>query len=286
MGCDQGDIFEAVNRGRTAQVEKLLQSDPGLAYARDAVGRTPLHLAAERGDSRTIAFLLERGADSGSLDRIGFSALDYARLSGGEESIALLEDRVSLPEAIRRGEESLMERIVSQDPSVVNRPGPDGTAPIHIALREKNSAALEFLLLKGADPNCVFPNGESPLQKALAEKEIRSVRLLLEAGADPNFLDDRGRTPLYLAIQMGESGIIDLLIEKGANPNIEMTEGLTPLQIAAQLGQRETVEKLIASGGVVETRNENGRDALYWAQKHHHYALAHFIAEIIRIDDD
>jgi ankyrin repeat protein len=284
LGCERGDIFEAASRGDTRGVTQLLQSDRGFAYVRDPVGRTPLHRAAEHGHSETIAFLIEMGVDPASLDRVGFSALDYARLSGSEEAVTLLEAKISLIEAILRNEEAIMERILAQDPEAVNRIGPDGIAPLHLSMDDPQT--LEFLLNHGADPNVPFSDGESPLQRAVQDKDLRVIELLLSAGANPDSLDERGRSPLYDAIQTGNQEILGLLLNRGANPNLEMAEGLTPLQIAAQKGQSETIDKLLGSGATLEAKNEKGRDALYWARKHHHYSLAHFIAETLRIDDD
>ncbi len=286
LGCEKGNIFEASRRGEVRAIEDLSNKDTGLLYSRDSVGRTPLHLAAVEGHEATIRLLLDKGLDPGTLDRVGFSSIDYAKLSGSQGSVDLLEAEVSLHDAARRGDLELMRKIIVDDPESVNRIGPDGGVPLQMALDNSDTDAVELLLREGASPNHILPNGESLVQVAVGANSTKIVDLLLAAGATPDHLDKRGRTPLYVALQNKNPVIIHRLLEEGANTNIRMIEGLTPIQIAAQRGDIEVFETLIEKGAALETKNDNGRDALYWARKHHHYKMARMIEEMIEIDDD
>ena len=55
--------------------------------ARDADGKTPLHVAALTGHAAAARFLLERGADPGLLDARGWTARDWANWSASDEAI-------------------------------------------------------------------------------------------------------------------------------------------------------------------------------------------------------
>ncbi|MCA9427643.1 MAG: ankyrin repeat domain-containing protein [Candidatus Omnitrophica bacterium] len=286
IGCGGGDPFIAASNGKTGEVRRNLESNPGAIYSRDSAGRTLLHRAAENGQTSTVRYLLEQGAETETRDRSGWTALDYARLSGSEETVQLLEESVSLPEAVLRGDFELIDRLVSEDPNSVNQTTPEGATPLHFAVDLGDATLTEKLLQEGADPNLAYSNGESPLQRAIQAGDQEIVQLMLEAGADPNHLDSRGRSPIYAAIQRGDAQAVDLLLEHGANSNLELAEGLTPVQIAAQKGEIEIVKMILTRGGIIEAMNRDGRDALYWARKHGHYRLAHFIEEEIRTDDD
>lgn len=210
----------------------------------------------------------------------------YARFSGRTEAVDVLEKRLSIFEAVRRGEPDLVSKVLSENPDSLNHAGAGGRTPLHIALDQPSTAMLERLLQEGADPNTPLPTGESPLQRAVERGETAKVLLLVSAGADPDRLDQRGRGPLYSAIGLGNAEMIHILLQHGANPNLEFAEGLTPLQAAAQKGQTDTVQLLLSKGGRAEAQNENGRDALYWARKHRHYSLASILEETLRGDDD
>ncbi|MCA9449639.1 MAG: ankyrin repeat domain-containing protein [Candidatus Omnitrophica bacterium] len=286
LGCEGGDLFLAAAKGKTTVLQNALDADPGKLYARDSMGRTLLHRAAEGGAIETVRFLLDRGAETDTPDRVGWTPLDYARLNGSEEIVGLLEAMISLPEAISRSEIELVHRILSEDPEAVNHPTPEGAVPLHFAVDIADATLVGILIQAGGDPNASYADGESPLEKAIAQGNRRIVQVLLEAGANPDFVDPRHRTPVYVAIQREDSETVRLLLENGANPNLELAEGLTPIQIAAQKGATDIVTELLRRGAVLEATNRDGRDSLYWAKKHGHFTLAHFIEEEIRIDDD
>lgn len=285
-GCAERDLFEAAADGREREIHARLDADPGALHARDSVGRTALHRAAESGAPAAVVALLDAGADPFALDRLGFTPLDYARFSRNEGVVEIFTKRMSLLEAVRRGEPELVSKVLSDDPEAVDRSGAGGLAPLHLALDQPSPAMLEQLLREGADPNTPLPTGESPLQRVVERRDRAMVRLLIDAGADLDRLDPRGRSPLYSAVGVGDLEIIALLLERGANPNLEFAEGLTPLQIAAQKGRIETVQLLLSKGARPDGRNQDGRDGLYWARKHRHYSLASILETHLRGDDD
>ncbi len=81
-GCDNGEtaLWSAVLHGRTEVVHLLLaaNADPEAA---NAVGHTPLHLAAMRGDDELMQALLQRGARADRRAANGMTARDYRERS-------------------------------------------------------------------------------------------------------------------------------------------------------------------------------------------------------------
>ncbi len=65
----------ALRSGDRARAEALLRNDPGLAHARTTLGSTALHAAAFDGDTATVAFLLDKGADVNAVSKYGTTAL-------------------------------------------------------------------------------------------------------------------------------------------------------------------------------------------------------------------
>ena len=59
------ELFDAITRGDEGIVGRLLDADPGLANARDALGQTPLLAAVDANRAGLVPVLLSRGADPG-----------------------------------------------------------------------------------------------------------------------------------------------------------------------------------------------------------------------------
>ncbi|HUT40985.1 MAG TPA: ankyrin repeat domain-containing protein [Gammaproteobacteria bacterium] len=75
----------AVSRGESALVKQLIEQGLDLNQG-NAAGETPLHLAAMRGDMGMTWMLLEGGADFNTTDQaVGYSPLQIAALQGHSE---------------------------------------------------------------------------------------------------------------------------------------------------------------------------------------------------------
>jgi uncharacterized protein len=84
---DHDDILTAAAAGDMDEVAAVLSMDNRLTRARDALGRTPLHLAAERGHVSTVETLLHNNADPHARDGAGRTPLELAE-SAGHTSVA------------------------------------------------------------------------------------------------------------------------------------------------------------------------------------------------------
>jgi hypothetical protein len=60
-------------------------------------------------------------------------------------------------------------------------------------------AVIEFLVGAGADPNATALGGVTPLHRAVRNRCSTAVEALLRAGADPHLANDHGSTPAGLA---------------------------------------------------------------------------------------
>jgi uncharacterized protein len=95
-------------------------------------------------------------------------------------------------------------------------------------------------------------------------KSVAAVNALVLAGADPNIADGMGNTPLHLAAQLGDATLIANLLKKGAQPNPRTAPApairgggggqrrvigqMTPMQIAANNKFEDAVRALAAGG--------------------------------------
>lgn len=113
-------------------------------------------------------------------------------------------------------------------------PTPSGSplSPIHAAITHFrngqlicDSAALELLLLHGADPNFVDQDsGFAPLEDALSMGDLICARLLKDAGADVNRGGNSGQSILQFAVKgavrVSDVAVLEMVLTWGVDPNV------------------------------------------------------------------
>uniref|UniRef100_A0ABD2VUY7 Uncharacterized protein n=1 Tax=Trichogramma kaykai TaxID=54128 RepID=A0ABD2VUY7_9HYME len=119
-----------------------------------------------------------------------------------------------------------------------------GNSALHYAIHYGNVDMVEFLLLKGANPNVANNDGMTPLHIIRAKRAVR-VHLLMKFLRISDHMqqtlqldaqDKMGNTPLHLAVRDGCFVMIEPLLRRGANPNLTNQEGMTPLHIICKKG--------------------------------------------------
>lgn len=168
----------------------------------DSQGWTALAAAAEFGSAATVEFLLDHGANINRKNAKGETALFQARGSL-ETANVLVERGIDINATDFYGHVALNSALTSRE-------------------SEAHMQVIEFLLLKGANPNVKDEEGRTPLHQAARNINVRGAKLLLRFGADVNAEDCNGMTPLewLLHDERGEEGreTENLLISSGAQP--------------------------------------------------------------------
>jgi len=89
---DSSRLHEYAMRGDVVALSAFLSADEGADInVRDEYGYTALHLAADRGNVTTVAFLLAQGADKMLEDTDGYTATDLAKIAQQPDIVTLLE---------------------------------------------------------------------------------------------------------------------------------------------------------------------------------------------------
>jgi ankyrin repeat protein len=123
------------------------------------------------------------------------------------------------------------------------------------------------------------PDGTTPLHQAVRQNDLKTVEALITRGADVKAATRYGVTPIGLAALGGNAAILKRLIDAGADPNTATPGGETALMTAARTGNIETVTLLLDRGA-----NVNGKDivraqtALMWAVTENHPAVVKLLA--------
>ena len=273
----RGGLHLAAMRGDLAEVKILLKAghDP---RAKDSRDYYPFELAAKAGHARVASELLEQMAHESFKDDKGWTAMNWAIVSGDKERIAELIDKgAKLGEGCQNAlEVSLIMGDLEtfhclHKVSGVDVPSRRGdTALMSVSKRgdvELASALLDF----GADPNATdnerFLTG---LRFAAEEGHDKMAILLLNNGAHPNYLDFMGDTPLIWAAMRGHGSMVNILLERGADANILNDSEMSALDWAAYKGHQDVVEQLLPH--IVDKSKTWKAAALAEAADHHRTA--------------
>jgi len=216
-------LIRAIVRDDVSEVSRLLQTQPSLARQSLATGATrtgaidfffkeimhymyagdtPLHAAAAGYRSDIAGLLIQNDAEVGARNRRGAEPLHYSADGG----------------------------------------------PLSPHWNPKAQAAtIVFLIGAGADPNALDKSGVAPLHRAVRQRCTSAVDALLRNGAQVQLKNKNGSTPLHLAVQnTGKSGsgspeskahqreIIQILLRSGASARAQDARGRTVHQSAQE----------------------------------------------------
>ncbi|XP_046983070.1 poly [ADP-ribose] polymerase tankyrase-1-like [Schistocerca americana] len=152
--------------------------------------RSKLLQAAKDGALEDLRALLAVGADTGSWDWYGWTALHYAVERGDVQAVRCL---------LNSGAE-------------VDVGTWWGDTPLHQAARKNNVAVVSALAASsGADVNASAAFRWTPLHFAALYGHTEVVTALLDMGADRNAINETKDTPLKLAIENNRVQLLDIL---------------------------------------------------------------------------
>ncbi len=137
-------------------------------------------------------------------------ALVGAVIGGSTEAAALLvrsgaDPAPAFAESVQRGDLKMMKLCLDAGVDS-NRPGPDGSTPLHVAARWDSVAGVELLLRHGAAVNARDAAGQTPLHSAIVGRHVQHALILVAHGADPHL---RRNSPF------GQETAIELAAEQG-----------------------------------------------------------------------
>ena len=192
-------LHGAAQRGDVAAVVRLA-AVPAAREARDAQGRTPLHVATFARQRGAIQALLAAGADPAALDSGRYDAVTIAAVADDEETLRLLlslgasaklvtsrYDGTALIAAAHLGHDGVVRQLIAAQ------------APLDHVNNLHWTALIEAVVLDDG-----------------GARHQATLRALLDAGASTALADREGRTPLQLARARGYSAMVTMLERAGA----------------------------------------------------------------------
>ncbi len=195
-------LHAAAQRGDVAAIGKLLQASPqprALLTARDARGRTPLHVATFARKPEAVKALMDAGADTALLEDGRYDAVTIAAVADDEATLkVLLAGGASAKLTTSRYEGTALIAAAHLGHDGVVRQLIAAGAPLDHVNNLHWTALIEAVVLGDGGP-----------------RHQAVVKALLAAGASTKLTDREGRTPLQLARAHGHAALVKLL-EKAA----------------------------------------------------------------------
>ncbi len=181
------ELYTAVRSGDAAQVQAVIDADPGLA----------IFAAAMRGDAPRIEALLAANRSLASaFSPDGWTALHLACHFGREDAARAL---------VNKGAD-----VMARSTNAMSN------TPLHAAAAGRAVKVAKLLLERGASANARQNGGWTPLHAAAQNGDLELAGGLIEAGADSNARAENQQTPLDLALTRGHQEMVELLEARGA----------------------------------------------------------------------
>ncbi len=209
-------IFSAVAMNLEDEVRRIVAAGPGALnqrQSRNENNRTPLQFAVKMNRPAMVALLLELGADPLAVDAGGQPAATYATTPDADRAVMQTIREITAAELLsaargRRApnlglmdvvavlslrEWDMAERLVRESPGLLAAAGPAHGA-LHLMAKRGDTAAVKWLLDRGADPNALWAHWDSrvtPLHLAVLGAHPEVARMLMAAGADAEIPDSK-----------------------------------------------------------------------------------------------
>ncbi len=264
---EKADWIDVALNGTAADLKRALDAWMR-PTARTTRGTTALMLAAR--DLEKVLLLIDRGADVNAKAESGITALTVAsRYHGNAEVIRLLLRKGARPnaargEAVKHGASALFFAAASGDVRTARALldaraavdaemrvlGTDRQTPLMTAALRGDTAMVEYLIRRGADPNWAGNEKIAVLHRSVVNNHAETVKALLAGGAKINKADSEGFTALHYAAltDYGDTVILKLLLAAGADRKLKDDKDRTALDLARHFKHKAAEAVLAAEG--------------------------------------
>ncbi len=260
-------LLEAVSMDKIGVAVLLIEHGASVESQEVKNGRTPLHLAAERGFSIMVDTLIIHGADMHSEkfknDAIySLTPLHLAVINNHIDTVKVLlergadtselcgfRDKAPLHISCEKGYIEVTELLLNYGANIqiIGQVGVNGATPLHLACQHGHIELVKLLVSKGAliDALGKFTCIGTSLHVASECGHLEIVKYLLDIGYS-NFVNIKevtGLTPLHQALACKQYDVAFYLIEKNADLTLKCVRGKTPMDNVPSSGIKEKLRE-------------------------------------------
>uniref|UniRef100_A0A673WYZ6 Ankyrin repeat domain 52a n=1 Tax=Salmo trutta TaxID=8032 RepID=A0A673WYZ6_SALTR len=188
----------ALMNGRSGAAEMLLESaGVQMVNTRDTKGRTPLHAAACAEDVAGLQLVLRHGAEINAVDHTGRSALMVAADNGQSGTVAILLHRAKADLTLLDDNGNTALHLACNkmcallilgeihNATLVNATNAALQMPLHLAARNGMATVVQALLSRGATVLAVDEEGHTPALACAPNKDVADCLALILSTMKP-----------------------------------------------------------------------------------------------------
>nr|XP_020480337.1 ankyrin repeat and SOCS box protein 2-like isoform X2 [Monopterus albus] len=251
-------LHEAAYYGQLQCVRILIRAHPDSVNRCSLKNQTALLLAASRGNTFCVNFLLKHGADPNianedretplftACERPNEATVDLLLHSGAQVNLSCSQGGSALNEACRHGRLKLCRMLLEAGANLHSK-NIYGIQPFFTAAQHGHANLIHLLANKDADVNGQAGDGATPLYEACKNGHVSTVEALLSLKADTNCSMKSGLLPLHVAVKNNHIRIVSMLIPVTSRVRVRQS-GISPVHIAAERNRDDILELLIESG--------------------------------------
>ncbi|CAB3379555.1 Hypothetical predicted protein [Cloeon dipterum] len=251
----QHPLHMACTWGQEQVVQTLIEHKAHV-NAKDADGRTPLHLAVSNQNSKITSLLLCH-------PELDLSVRDKSGLTPFAAALTCRNNKAA---------QAILDRL----PSAAEQYDNKGLNFLHVAIQRNDLESVLFLLSINVDANSKVRDSTmstalhlacsvaSPSATGTTEDSALLVRNLLLAGARPNERNSTRQTPLHIAAVSGHSSAASALLQNGADPDASDVDNNNPLHLAVKSSNLPVARVLLTESTIdAEAKNLRGQNPLH-----------------------
>jgi ankyrin repeat protein len=174
--------------------------------------------------------------------------------------------------AIKKGNLSQIESIVTENHDSLNERNEDDFTPLHLACLEGQLEIAGYLINQGADVNARTNLNITSLHLSALEGRVEIVKLLLDKKVKADIqaevpeIGGGNWMPIHMSANTGEADVVKILLSyKPDLIDAPDKNGWTPLKIACMGGHLDVAKVLIQCGANVNARASNMSTPFYEA---------------------
>jgi ankyrin repeat protein len=187
----------------------------------------------------------------------------------------------ALMQAVGKGEEGTIVRLLDEDPALLERVDKDGHRPLTRAAAHGRLQVVKLLLQRGAEADARGRLGGTALYWAAKGGWVEIAICLLSHGADAKARDTYGKIPLIVACGKGHLGVVRVLLQHMGEVVLQATDdrGTTALHWAAKGGWVEMATFLLSNGADATRRDMSGNIPLLVACSEGHLGVVRVLLQ-------
>ncbi|MCL2276786.1 MAG: ankyrin repeat domain-containing protein [Treponema sp.] len=296
VAAPEDNIWSLLQRGDTSARSFFLGEVD--VNALDSYGRTPLHYAAETGDSQLAGFFISLGANIDALDNRGQSPLGISiekndpvtagiiARAGSDIHKEILNSETAASLALKKNE-NIFKIILT--PSNIESTDKNGHTILHIASIEGKAWAVhEVIAVSASASNGIINKKDNAEKSALdyalerpdSADHMETAEQLILAGAysenpmfqymgpavrsaNYNIRRNDGLAPIHFAVIDDNAGLITFLLNKKIDLDVKSVSGATALHEAVRKGNVSVISLLLSNGADPNARDAKGNTPLH-----------------------